>query len=90
MRNTKTIKQKTTRPSMQTNKSACADKNLILITYHNSNHVCRLMQKKHVTTYEWCNKYIFISLLNKLVDVKQLNFARKPFYWCPVKMAPLP
>ena len=31
-------------------------------------------------TYEWCAKYILISILNKLIDFKHLNFAAKSFH----------
>ena len=35
--------------------------------------------RRHVTTYKQCAKYILISLLNKLVDLKYLNFIGKSF-----------
>ena len=51
-------------------------KNLTFTT-HSTN--CVNMSTYH-NWIKWCAKYILVSLLNKLVDFKHLNFAGKSFH----------
>jgi len=55
----------------------CRRKQNLTFTTHSTN--CVNMSTYHNWIY-WFAKYILISLLNKLVDFKHLNFAGKSFH----------